>query len=87
MVNVLISKRLLQVFCKDWSWDHSLLVFINDIDSCTNDLLIESKFPDDTKLCYHEADHLSKEEALDNLVARHVGYGFQHSQMQGTACR
>ena len=46
----------------------AFIVFINDIDGCTDNLMIISKFADDTKLSHQQEDHHHIQEALDKLV-------------------
>ena len=67
----------------------AFIVFINDIDGCTDNLMKISKFADDTKLSHQQEDHHHIQEALDKLVdwADTWGHGFQHSQVQGSSYR
>ena len=46
----------------------AFIVFINDIDGCTDNLMKISKFADDTKLSHQQEDHHHIQEALDKLV-------------------
>ena len=46
----------------------AFIVFINDIDGCTDNHMIISKFADDTKLSHQQVDHHHIQEALDKLV-------------------
>ena len=59
----------------------AFIVFINDIDKCTDNLMIVSKFADDTKLSHQQDEHHSIQEALDKLVdwADTWGMAFKHS--------
>ena len=46
----------------------AFIVFINDIDGCTDNLMKISKFADDTKLSHQQEDHHHIHEALYKLV-------------------
>ena len=87
MVKAQTGAMLHQVYLRDRFL--AFIVFINDIDGCTDNLMKISKFADDTKLSHQQEDHHHIHEALYKLVdwADTWGHGFQHSQVQGSSYR